>query len=38
MAQSTAKDSERIPHACLICASSAEAALDKARELASRAV
>ena len=38
MAQSTAKDSERIPHACLICAPSAEAALDKARELASRAV
>ena len=38
MAQSTAKDSERIPHACLICASSTEAALDKARELASRAV
>lgn len=38
MAQSTAKDSERIPHACLICASSAEAALDKARELASKAV
>ena len=38
MAQSTANDSERIPHACLICAPSAEAALEKARELASRAV
>ena len=38
MAQSTAKDSERIPHACLICAPSTEAALEKARELASRAV
>ena len=38
MAQSTAKDSERIPHACLISAPSAEAALEKARELASRAV
>lgn len=38
MVQSTAKDSERIPHACLICAPSAEAALDKARELAARAV
>jgi DNA polymerase III delta prime subunit len=38
MAQSAANDSERIPHACLICAPSAEAALEKARELASRAV
>ena len=38
MAQSASNDSERIPHACLICAPSAEAALDKARELASRAV
>lgn len=37
MAQ-TLNDSERIPHACLICASSAEAALTKARELAARAV
>ena len=38
MAQSAANDSERIPHACLICAPSAEAALEKARELAARAV
>lgn len=38
MAQSASNDSERIPHACLICAPSAEAALEKARELASRAV
>ena len=38
MAQNTANDSERIPHACLISAPSAEAALEKARELASRAV
>ena len=38
MAQNTANDSERIPHACLICAPNGEAALNKARELAARAV
>ena len=38
MAQSASNDSERIPHACLICAPSAEVALDKARELAAKAV
>ena len=38
MAQNTANDSERIPHACLICAPSSEAALNKAKELAARAV
>ena len=38
MAQSAAKDSERIPHACLICAPNSESALNKAKELASRAV
>ena len=38
MAQNTANDGERIPHACLICAPSGEAALNKAKELAARAV
>ena len=38
MAQNTTNDSERIPHACLICAPNGEAALNKARELAARAV
>lgn len=38
MAQSASSESERIPHACLICAPSAEAALNKAQELAAKAV
>ena len=38
MAQNTANDSERIPHACLICAPNSESALSRARELAARAV
>ena len=38
MAQNTANDGERIPHACLICAPSGEAALSRAKELAARAV
>ena len=38
MTQSASNDSERIPHACLICAPSSEAALDKAKELAAKAV
>ena len=38
MAQGVSKSSERIPHASLICAPSREAALDKARELAAKAV
>lgn len=38
MAQSAPSESERIPHACLICAPSAEAALNKAQELAAKAV
>ena len=38
MAQNTANDGERIPHACLICAPSGEAALNTAKELAARAV
>lgn len=38
MAQSAANENERIPHACLICAPSAEAALNKAQELAAGAV
>ena len=38
MAQNTANGGERIPHACLICAPNSEAALNKAKELASGAV
>ena len=38
MAQSTSSENERIPHACLICAPSADTALQKAQELAARAV
>lgn len=38
MAQSASNESERIPHACLICAPGAEAALKKAQELAAKAV
>ena len=38
MAQGALNESERVPHACLICAPSAEAALNKAQELAAKAV